>query len=56
LVPEAGACLTCSKRTGFNYRLNHRTMESELMVRLLRACICTQTIMYKQLVAMPEQD
>jgi hypothetical protein len=26
-----------------------------LMVRLLRACICTQTITYKQLVAMPEQ-
>jgi hypothetical protein len=25
------------------------------MVRLLRACICTQTITYKQLVAMPEQ-
>jgi hypothetical protein len=25
------------------------------MVRLLRACICTQTITYKQLVAIPEQ-
>jgi len=25
-----------------------------LMVRLLRACICTQTITYKQLVALPE--
>jgi hypothetical protein len=25
-----------------------------LMVRLLRACICTQTITYKQLVATPE--
>jgi len=24
------------------------------MVRLLRACICTQTITYKQLVALPE--
>jgi len=24
------------------------------MVRLLRACICTQTITYKELVAMPE--
>jgi hypothetical protein len=24
------------------------------MVRLLRACICTQTITYKQLVATPE--
>jgi len=30
-------------------------MEPELMVRLLRACICTQTITYKQLVAMLEQ-
>jgi hypothetical protein len=39
----------------FNYRLNRRTMEPDLMVRLLRACICTQTITYKQLVAMPEQ-
>jgi hypothetical protein len=25
-----------------------------LMIRLLRACICSQTITYKQLVAMPE--
>jgi hypothetical protein len=24
------------------------------MIRLLRACICAQTITYKQLVAMPE--
>jgi len=39
----------------FNYGLNRRTMEPELMVRLLRACICTQTITYKQLVAMLEQ-
>jgi transposase-like protein len=39
----------------FNYRLNRRTMEPDLMVRLLRACICTQTITYKQLVAKPEQ-
>jgi transposase-like protein len=38
----------------FNYRLNRRTMEPDLMVRLLRACICTQTITYKQLVSMPE--
>lgn len=38
----------------FNYRLNRRTMEPDLMVRLLRACICAQTITYKQLVAMPE--
>jgi len=29
-------------------------MEPDLMVRLLRACICTQTITYKELVAMPE--
>ena len=40
--------------TEFNYRLNRRTMEPDLMVRLLRACISTQTITYKQLVAMPE--
>ena len=29
-------------------------MESDLMVRLLRACISTQTITYKQLIAAPE--
>jgi hypothetical protein len=29
-------------------------MEPDLMVRLLRACISTQTITYKQLVALPE--
>jgi hypothetical protein len=29
-------------------------MEPDLMVRLLRACICTQTITYRQLVALPE--
>ena len=39
----------------FNYGLNRRTMEPEFMVRLLRACISTQTITYKQLVAMLEQ-
>jgi transposase-like protein len=38
----------------FNYRLNRRSMESDLMARLLRACISTQTITYRQLVAMPE--
>jgi transposase-like protein len=38
----------------FNYRLNRRTMESDLMVRLLRACLGAQTITYKQLTAMPE--
>jgi hypothetical protein len=35
----------------FNYRLNRREMEPDLMMRLLRACISTQTITYKQLVA-----
>jgi hypothetical protein len=30
-------------------------MEPDLMVRLLRACISTQTITYRQLVALPEQ-
>jgi len=38
----------------FNYRLNRRTMEPDLMARLLRACIGTKTITYKQLTAMPE--
>ena len=38
----------------FNYRLNRRTMEANLMNRLLRACIGAQTITYKQLAAMPE--
>jgi hypothetical protein len=28
----------------FNYRLNRRTMEPDLMIRLLRACLVTQTI------------
>jgi len=37
-----------------HYRLNRRTMEPDLMVRLLRACFCTQTITDKQLVTMPE--
>jgi hypothetical protein len=31
-------------------------MEPDLMFRLLRACISTQTITYKQLIAMPEID
>lgn len=38
----------------FNYRLNRRTMETDLMTRLLRACITTQTITYKQLIALQE--
>jgi hypothetical protein len=29
-------------------------MEPDLMARLLRACINTQTITYKQLIATPE--
>jgi hypothetical protein len=29
-------------------------MEPDLMVRLLRACISTQTVTYKQLIATPE--
>jgi transposase-like protein len=40
----------------FNYRLNRRTMEPDLMMRLLRACISAQTFTYKQLIAMPELD
>lgn len=38
----------------FNYRLNRRSMEADLMTRLLRACIGANTITYKQLTAMPE--
>ena len=38
----------------FNYRLNRRSMEADLMIRLLRACIGAHTITYKQLIAMPE--
>jgi len=59
-VPARHPITRSSKNTSstivaeFNYRLNRRTMEPDLMVRLLRACICTQTITYKQLVAMPE--
>lgn len=37
----------------FNYRLNRRTREPDLMVRLLHVCISTQNITYKQHVAMP---
>jgi hypothetical protein len=29
-------------------------MEPDLMIRLLHACISTQTITYKQPIAMPE--
>jgi hypothetical protein len=38
----------------FNSRLNRRSMEPDLMIRLLRACISTQTITYKQLTIIPE--
>jgi transposase-like protein len=38
----------------FNYRLNRRTMEKDLLTRLLRACLATQTVTYKQLIALPE--
>jgi transposase-like protein len=38
----------------FNYRLNRRTMEQDLMTRLLRACIGTSTITYDQLTHQPE--
>jgi hypothetical protein len=29
-------------------------MEKDLLTRLLRACLATQTVTYKQLIAMPE--
>jgi transposase-like protein len=35
----------------FNYRLNRRTMEPDLLTRLLRASIATQTITFQQLTA-----
>jgi transposase-like protein len=38
----------------FNYRLNRRDMEPDLLTRLLRATISTQTVTYKQLIATPE--
>jgi transposase-like protein len=38
----------------FNYRLNRRSMEKDLLTRLLRACIGTATITYRQLTTMPE--
>jgi hypothetical protein len=40
----------------FNYRLNRRSMEQDLLTRLLRASLATPTITYKQLTAaVPEQ-
>lgn len=38
----------------FNYRLNRRTMEPDLLTRLLRACITTSTVTYQQLTNVPE--
>ena len=37
----------------FNYRLNRRTMETNLFHRLVRACLTTDTIIYKELIAVP---
>jgi len=39
----------------FNYRLNRRNMETTLFHRLVRACVSTNTIIYKELIAVPEQ-
>jgi transposase-like protein len=33
----------------FNYRLNRRTMEPDLLPRLLRACLGTTTVTFQQL-------
>ena len=38
----------------FNYQLNRRTMEPTMLPGLIHACLATQTIPYKQLVAAPE--
>jgi transposase-like protein len=38
----------------FNYRLNRRNMEHDLLKRFLTATLATQTITYKQLIATPE--
>lgn len=38
----------------FNYRLNRRSMEPDLLTRLLRATVATPTITYNQLIATPE--
>jgi hypothetical protein len=39
----------------FNYRLNRRTMETNRFHRLVRACLTTDTIIYKELIAVPDQ-
>jgi hypothetical protein len=38
----------------FTYRLNRRRQERSLFHRLTRACLSTNTITYKDLVAQPE--
>jgi len=38
----------------FAYRLNRRTMEMNLFERLVRACLATRTITYKDLIVLPE--
>ena len=38
----------------FNYRLNRRSMEPDMLTRLLRATLATNTITYKQLTQSPE--
>src|SRR5271165_1495246 len=39
----------------FNYRLNRCTMETNLFQRLVRACLTTNTVIYKELIAVPDQ-
>jgi hypothetical protein len=39
----------------FASRLNRRTREVNLFPRLARACLATNTVIYKDLVAMPDQ-
>ena len=39
----------------FNYRLNRRTMETNRFHRLVRACLTTNTVIYKELIAVPDQ-
>jgi hypothetical protein len=39
----------------FNYRLNHRTRETNRFHRLVRACLTTHTVIYKELIAVPDQ-
>src|SRR6266446_9961489 len=37
----------------FAYRLNRRSMETNLFDRLVRACLASETIVYKELIAVP---